>query len=149
VFARAPRSCDPDRAGQNGRPSQRISDDESLTANLSSGNELNMSKVTELTDVNFKSTLQNAKTPVLVDFSATWCGPCKALGPTIDKVASDYAGKLAVYKVDIDNAQDTAAGFMIQSVPTCIFFKAGKEVDRFYGNQDLRTVKTHVDKVLA
>src|SRR5262249_56572073 len=85
-------------------------------------NELNMSKVTELTDVNFKSTLQNAKTPVLVDFSATWCGPCKALGPTIDKVATDYAGKLAVYKVDIDNAQDTAAGFQIQSVPTCIFF---------------------------
>jgi thioredoxin 1 len=136
-----PRSCDPDRAGQNGRPSRQ--------RKSALRNELNMSKVTELTDVNFKSTLQNAKTPVLVDFSATWCGPCKALGPTIDKVASDYAGKLAVYKVDIDNAQDTAAGFMIQSVPTCIFFKAGKEVDRFYGNQDLRTVKTHVDKVLA
>ncbi len=108
-----------------------------------------MSKVPELSDSDFKTTLQNAKTPVLVDFSATWCGPCKALAPTIDKVAADYAGKLAVYKVDIDAASDTASSFQIQSVPTCIFFKNGKEVSRFYGNQDLRAVKTHVDKVLA
>lgn len=108
-----------------------------------------MSKVTELTDGNFKATLQNTKTPVLVDFSATWCGPCKALAPTIDKVATDYAGKLAVFKVDIDNAQETASSFGIMQVPTCIFFKSGKEVDRFYGNMDLRAVKTAVDKVLA
>lgn len=107
-----------------------------------------MAKVTELTDDNFKSTLQNAKGPVLVDFSAGWCQPCKALAPTIDAVATQYAGKLAVYKVDIDNAPETAAGFGISSVPTCIFFKDEKEVDRFYGNQDIRTVKTHVDKVL-
>ncbi len=108
-----------------------------------------MAKVTELTDDNFKTTLQGATTPVLVDFSATWCGPCKALAPTIDKVAAEYAGKLAVYKVDIDSAQETASDFNIQSVPTCIFFKSNKEVDRFTGQLDLRGVKSHVEKVLT
>lgn len=105
--------------------------------------------VTELNDANFTSTLQKAKTPVLVDFSASWCQPCKALAPTIDKVAAEYKGKMDVYKIDIDAAQDTAAALGILSVPTCIFFKDGKEVDRFTGNADLRTVKGHVDRVLG
>jgi thioredoxin 1 len=105
--------------------------------------------VTELNDSNFLSTVQAAKTPVLVDFSATWCNPCKALAPTIDKVAADYAGKLAVFKVDIDNAQESAASFGIQSVPTCIFFKGGKEVGRFLGNQPIGAIKSQVDRVLA
>lgn len=108
-----------------------------------------MAKVQELTDQTFKSTLQSAKTPVLVDFSATWCGPCKALAPTLDKVAAEYAGKLAVYKIDIDSAQETTSDFGVQSVPTCIFFKSSKEVSRFTGNLDLRGVKGHVDRVLA
>lgn len=105
--------------------------------------------VQELSDDTFQSTLQTTKTPVLVDFSAGWCQPCKALAPTIDKVAVEYKGKIAVYKIDIDSAQDTAASLGIMSVPTCVFFKDGKEVDRFTGNVDLRTVKSHVDRVLA
>ena len=84
--------------------------------------------VTELNDADFKSTLESAGTPILVDFSATWCAPCKALAPTIDAVADEYAGKMAVYKVDIDNAQETAASYGIMSVPTCIFFRDGKVV---------------------
>ncbi|MBP8302119.1 MAG: thioredoxin [Planctomycetes bacterium] len=105
--------------------------------------------VTELSDGNFQSTLQNAKVPVLVDFSASWCQPCKALAPTIDKVAGEYQGKMDVYKIDIDSAQDAAASLGIMSVPTCIFFRDGKEVDRFTGNQDLRTVKSHIDRVIG
>lgn len=105
--------------------------------------------VTELTDANFQSTLQAAKVPVLVDFSASWCGPCKALAPTIEKVAGEYKGRMDVYKIDIDAAQDAAASLGIMSVPTCVFFKDGKEVDRFTGNADLRTVKGHVDRVLG
>lgn len=105
--------------------------------------------VTELSDANFQSTLANAKVPVLVDFSATWCQPCKALAPTIDKVAGEYKGKLDVYKVDIDAAQDATASLGIMSVPTCVFFKDGKEVDRFTGNADLRTVKSHIDRVIG
>lgn len=105
--------------------------------------------VNELTDGNFTATLQKATRPVLVDFSASWCGPCKALAPTIDKVAKDYEGRLDVYKIDIDAAQDTASNLGIQSVPTCVFFKDGKEVERFTGNADLRTVTGHVDRVLG
>jgi thioredoxin 1 len=105
--------------------------------------------VNELTDANFQNALQTAKVPVLVDFSASWCQPCKALAPKIDQVAGEYKGRIDVYKVDIDNAQETAASFGIMSVPTCIFFRDGKEVERFTGNPDLRTVKGHVDRVLA
>ena len=81
-----------------------------------------MSKVRELTDDDFKSTLENSDTPILVDFSASWCGPCKALAPTIDAVADEYTGRLNVFKVDIEAAPDTAGHFGISSVPTCIFF---------------------------
>lgn len=105
--------------------------------------------VTELTDGNFQNTLQQAKVPVLVDFSASWCQPCKALAPTIDKVAADYKGRMDVYKIDIDKAQDAAASLGIMSVPTCVFFRNGKEVNRFTGNLDMRSVVSHVDRVLA
>ena len=105
--------------------------------------------VTELSDTNFQQTLQAAKVPVLVDFSASWCQPCKALAPTIDKVAGEYKGRMDVYKIDIDSAQDAASSLGIMSVPTCVFFKDGKEVDRFTGAVDLRTVKNHVDRVLG
>ena len=105
--------------------------------------------VTELTDGNFQTTLLAATRPVLVDFSASWCAPCKALAPTIDKVAGDYKDRIDVYKVDIDNAQEAAARFGIMSVPTCVFFRDGKEVERFQGNLDLRTVKVAVDRVIG
>ncbi len=108
-----------------------------------------MSNVRELTDSDFDTILKSSELPILVDFSATWCQPCKTLAPTIEAVAQEYGGKLEVFKVDIDNAPDTAASFSIQGVPTCIFFKTGKEVDRFTGNQDLRSVKDRVDKVLS
>ncbi len=108
-----------------------------------------MSNVQELNDKSFAASLRSDDLPVLVDFSASWCGPCKALAPTIDTVAKEYTGKLRVYKVDIDNAMDTASQFGVSSVPTCIFFKDGKEVDRFSGNQDIRSVRQRVDKVLS
>lgn len=108
-----------------------------------------MSQVKALNDASFESALASATNPVLVDFSATWCGPCKTLAPTIDAVAKEYDGKLDVYKVDIDEAPNSAAHFGIQGVPTCIFFSGGKEVDRFTGARDLRSVKGIVDKVLA
>jgi thioredoxin 1 len=108
-----------------------------------------MSNVRELNDANLESTLQGSDRPVLVDFSATWCQPCKALAPTIDAVAKDYDGRLDVYKVDVDEAGESAVRFGVSSVPTCIFFRSGKEVDRFVGNEDLRRVKERVDKVIG
>jgi thioredoxin 1 len=108
-----------------------------------------MSNVKELSDAEFAETLGSARVPVLIDFSATWCQPCKALAPTLDAIAGEYASRLEVYKVDIDQAQETAASYGILGVPTCIFFKGGKEVDRFTGALDLRSVKDRVEKVLA
>lgn len=108
-----------------------------------------MSKVKELSDSDFETTVQGSKVPVLVDFSATWCQPCKALAPTIDAVSDEYSGKLNVYKVDIDRSPNVTGQFGIQGVPTCILFKSGQEVDRFMGNQDLRSVKARVNKVVG
>ena len=108
-----------------------------------------MSQVKDLNDSNFESTLTESQSPVLVDFSATWCQPCKALAPTIDAVAAEYDGKLEVYKVDIDDAPNTATHFGISGVPTCIFFSNAKEIERFNGNRDLRSVKELVEKVLT
>lgn len=108
-----------------------------------------MSNVQELNDSTFEAALEGADNPVLVDFSATWCQPCKALAPTIDAVAKEYDGKLGVYKIDIDAAPNTATHFGIAGVPTCIFFSGGKEVERFQGNRDLRFIKELVDKVLS
>lgn len=110
---------------------------------------MTMSEVNELQDTDLETTLQGTETPVLVDFSATWCQPCKALAPTIEAVAKEYSGRLSVYKVDIDKAPNAAGHFGIHGVPTCIFFKSGKEVDRFSGNADLRSVKERVEKVLS
>lgn len=107
-----------------------------------------MANLRKLTDDNFESTLSGAKVPVMVDFSATWCQPCKALAPTIEAVAKEYTGRLDVYNVDVEESASTAGQFGISGVPTVIIFKAGREVDRFMGNQDLHSVKQRVEKAL-
>lgn len=108
-----------------------------------------MANLEKLTDDNFESTLSGAKVPVMIDFSATWCQPCKALAPTIEAVAKEYSGRLNVFVVDVEESSGTAGQFGISGVPTVIIFKDGREVDRFMGNQDLHTVKQRVDKALA
>jgi len=107
-----------------------------------------MSNVKELTDTDFPNAL-GSTVPVLIDFSATWCQPCKLLAPTIDAVAEEYTGRLDVYKVDIEQAPDATSTYGVRGVPTVVFFKEGQEVDRFSGALDLRTVKERVEKVLA
>ena len=80
---------------------------------------------------------------VLVDFSAEWCGPCKALSPVIERVSKDYDGRLHVYKIDVDQAQSVAARNGVMSVPTLVLFKDGKAVDRKIGSireKDLRSM---------
>jgi thioredoxin 1 len=107
-----------------------------------------MANVKALSDSNFDAVLKSSEHPILVDFSATWCQPCKALAPAIESVAKEYEGRLDVYKLDIDDAPETASHFGISGVPTCIFFHGGKEVDRFTGLRDLRAVREMVEKVL-
>lgn len=85
-----------------------------------------------VTDSNFEQTISTNKT-VLIDFWATWCGPCRALAPTIVELAKEYSGKILIGKLDVDENPATAEKFQVFSIPTMILFKDGKEVDRLVG----------------
>ena len=86
-----------------------------------------------VTDTTFEAEVLKSKEPVLVDFFAEWCGPCKAMAPALDQIAGEMAGKLKVVKVDVDQSGATAQKYHIQAMPTLIMFKDGKEVDRHVG----------------
>lgn len=92
-----------------------------------------MSDLLHLTDANFDTEVKNAPA-MIVDFWAVWCGPCRALAPHIEKMASDYAGKIKVAKCDIESAQAAASKWRIQSIPAVIAFRNGVEVGRVVGN---------------
>jgi thioredoxin 1 len=89
--------------------------------------------VLAFTDTNFQSEVLNSNKPVLVDFWAEWCMPCKMLAPTIDEMAEEFAGKAAVGKLDIDANQEVAATLGISAIPTVILFKGGRPVKKFVG----------------
>ena len=86
-----------------------------------------------LNDETFARTIQEAEVPVLVDFYADWCGPCKVMAPAVDEIAATYQGRALVAKLDTDRAQRTASSFNIRGIPTTIVFKGGKEVARQTG----------------
>jgi thioredoxin 1 len=104
---------------------------------------------TVFTDNNFKSEVLESDGPVLVDFWAEWCGPCKMVGPIVEKVAAEYAGKLKVGKLNVDENQATPQQYGIQGIPTLIFFKGGKDVSRVVGFQPEEKLKGTVDQFLS
>jgi thioredoxin 1 len=87
----------------------------------------------EFTDANYKEEVLDSDQPVLVDFWAEWCGPCKMLGPVIDELATEFDGKAKVGKVDIDTNRDAAVTYGIQSIPTILIFKKGEIANKFVG----------------
>ncbi|MFL2540813.1 MAG: thioredoxin [Candidatus Latescibacterota bacterium] len=92
-----------------------------------------MSQLIALTDDNFSTEVLEADVPVLVDFWATWCGPCRMIAPIVEELSDEYAGKAKVCKLDVDAAQKTAAEFGIRSIPTLLIFKGGKVADQLIG----------------
>ena len=91
------------------------------------------SNVKHTTDANFERDVLGIGKAAIVDFWATWCAPCRAIAPIIDELADQYAGKLDVFKVDIDNNPETPARFGVRGIPTVILFKNGKVVDQVVG----------------
>ncbi len=91
--------------------------------------------IVEVNDTTFEQTILKADKPAVVDFWATWCGPCKMIAPHVEAVAAEVAGQAIVAKLDVDSARGVASRFGIQSIPTLLFFKGGQVVDRMVGGQ--------------
>ncbi|MDD6061853.1 MAG: thioredoxin [Oscillospiraceae bacterium] len=103
---------------------------------------------TYLYNDNFMPAIQSADKPVMVDFSASWCGPCRMIAPIVEEIAEEYDGMLDVYKVDVDEADAVAAQYEVMSIPTIMFFKNGEEQERIVGFRSkeelLRTVQKYL-----
>ncbi len=107
-----------------------------------------MSKPVEITDNNF-SEIINSDQPVLVDFWAEWCGPCKMIGPVVEELASDYDGKAVIGKVDVDANPEVSAKFGIRSIPTLLVFKNGEIVDKQIGAVPKSVLSQKLDAQVA
>ena len=108
-----------------------------------------MSDLLKFTDQNFRVEVLEAPVPVLVDFSAVWCGPCKSLAPIVEELAKEYAGRVKVGKLDIDEDRETPTRFDVMAVPTLIFFKGGKEQAKITGLRPKSVIKEQLDALLA
>jgi thioredoxin 1 len=92
-----------------------------------------MSNVTAVTDANFEEEVEKSDQLTIVDFWATWCGPCRMVAPILDQLATDYQGKVKITKLDVDANIKTGSRFNVRSIPTMLFFKGGKVVDQIIG----------------
>lgn len=100
-----------------------------------------------VTDANFEELVLKSDKPVMVDFGATWCGPCKALAPVVEQIAEEYAGKAVIAKADVDECPEASAQFRIRNVPTVLFFKNGQVVDKSVGAVPKATLTELLEKL--
>ena len=101
----------------------------------------------QITDTNFEALLAEGK-PMIVDFWATWCGPCQLVGPMIDELATEYDGRIIVGKVDVDSNQDLPAQFHVRNIPTILFIKNGEVQNKLVGAQSKATLIAEAEKLL-
>lgn len=107
-----------------------------------------MSDLKHITDASFETDVLNAATPVLVDFWAAWCGPCKMIAPILEELSTDYAGKLSIVKINVDDNQETPAKYGIRGIPTLLLFKNGTVVGTKVGAASKSQLTVFVDSHL-
>ncbi|MCS7280957.1 MAG: thioredoxin [Desulfobacterota bacterium] len=107
-----------------------------------------MGQAKAVTDANFKEEVLESDIPVLVDFWASWCGPCQMMGPIIDKLAEEYEGKVKVVKLNVDENPQTPAKYGIRAIPTLIIFKNGEIMERMVGAQPKTVVEEVIKRVV-
>ncbi|MFQ5604520.1 MAG: thioredoxin [bacterium] len=107
-----------------------------------------MSKPIELTVENFESEVLSSDQPVLVDFWAAWCGPCKMIAPHVEELAAEFEGKAKIGKLDVDNHQEVAAKYGIRSIPSLLIFKNGEVVDQIIGAVPKNQIKSKLEASL-
>ena len=106
-------------------------------------------KAVEITDANFQEMVLNSEKPVLIDFWAVWCGPCRAVAPIVEEIADEYDGRAVIGKIDVDSNRDTAMKYGIQAIPTLFLVKGGEVVDKIVGNvADKNNIKAKLDALL-
>ena len=108
-----------------------------------------MSKATPVSDAEFTKEVIESTLPVVVDFWATWCGPCQVMGPIVDTIAGEYEGKIKVFKMNVDENPATPAKYGIRGIPTLILFNKGEVVDRAIGAQPKANIDNLIKKVVA
>ena len=104
--------------------------------------------ITHLYNENFDQAISEAELPVLVDFWATWCGPCRMIAPIVEEISDELDGSLEVFKVDVDEAENVAVKFGIMSIPTLMIFKGGNEQERIVGYRSKEDLLAIIDKYL-
>lgn len=102
----------------------------------------------EITDANFEELVMNSDKPVVLDFWAVWCGPCRMIGPIIEEMSTEYDGKAVIGKVDVDNNQEVAMKYGIRNIPTVLFIKGGEVVDKQVGAAPKGAFTAKLDAIL-